>query len=34
MVPTTFSFAINPVIAAAASCHEAIPITGISKYEN
>ena len=29
IVPTTFSFAINPVIALATNFHEAIPTTGI-----
>ena len=33
-VPTTFSFAINPVIAAAASCHERTPTIGTSRYAN
>ena len=34
IVPTTFSFAIKPVIAAAASCQEAIPIIGTKRYAN
>ena len=31
-VPTTFSFAKKPVIAAAASCQQTTPTTGTSKY--
>ena len=32
-VPTTFSFAIKPVTAAAASCHDATPTIGTSRYD-
>ena len=33
-VPTTFSFAMNPVIAAAANCQLAKPTTGIKSTAN